>query len=69
MTRQEQDSELRRAVGSLEANVGRLIEGQQKIEQRVDRLLYAVIAVGGGVIATLMTAVAALTITLVRGGP
>ena len=83
----ESGSLLWRAVGNLEANVNRLLEGQQKLEssqqqlqqevrdsqqqlrqevrvaqadtnRRVDRLLYAVLGVGGGVIALLAAALA-----------
>ncbi len=83
----ESGSLLWRAVGNLEANVIRLLEGQQKLEssqqqlqqevrdsqqqlrqevrvaqadtnRRVDRLLYAVLGVGGGVIALLAAALA-----------
>ncbi len=72
----ESGSLLWRAVGNLEANVIRLLEGQQKLgdsqqqlqqevrvaqadtNRRVDRLLYAVLGVGGGVIALLAAALA-----------
>ena len=60
MAADRESQNLWEAIGGLRANVQRLLEGQQKTDERLDRLeyrldrkfdrlLYAVIALGGGV--------------------
>ena len=43
-----------RTVGRLEANVERLVQGQERLERRVERLVYGIIALGGGMLGLLL---------------
>ena len=61
MTPQQQDSEIWRALGALEASVKSLetqnkllIDGQRELRGKVDRLLYAMLGIGTAVIAAMV---------------
>ena len=61
MTPQQQDSELWRALGALEASVKSLetqnkllVDGQRELRGKVDRLLYAMLGIGTAVIAAMV---------------
>ena len=68
-----------RTLGNLEGRIAELsallhqlhadlTSGLQQVNGRIDRLLVALIAIGGGLIAALVGVIATLAVLVVRGG-